>query len=509
MSVAARQREGLRILMVTAEFAPVVKVGGLGDMTAALAAALAARGHDVRVALPLYGDVDREAHAVRPLARLAPVPLRVGQRLRPLRWHRQGSGSSAVKLYLAANDELFGRPGAYVNARGEPFPDALARAVFHAQAALALPVQLDWHPDLVHAHDAQAALAAVCLRRWGGGAPALAAARSLLTIHNLAHQMEAPRDDLDVIGLPREAAVYPGPLEYHGALNVMKAGILEADAVNTVSPTYAREVVEDEEMGCGLGGVLRSRGAAFTGILNGADYATWDPARDRHLPARFSRDRPAGKAACRRELAREAGLGDGPGPLAGFVGRLVEQKGPALLLPLLDDLAAAGLRLVVLATGEERWRRPLAAAAARHPGRIAFRDRFDEALAHRIYAGSDLFLMPSRFEPCGLAQMYALRYGAVPIVRATGGLADTVIDAGRPDGTGFLFRDYTPAALLGAVSRALELWRDPPAWDALRRRGMQSLFPWDEAAGRYEDLARGLLAAGAAPGRGAKGRRAP
>lgn len=474
--------------MVTGEMAPVAKVGGLADMTASLAAALAARGHDVRVVLPLYGHLDRAALGIRPLLRLPPLPLRIGQQIRIARWHLKGSGSAAVKLYFAENPALFGRPGVYADAADLGFPDTVARASFHAQAALALPGLLGWTPQVIHAHDAAAALAPVYRRRWWAGAGGVGEAGTLLTIHNLAHQLDAPPVALAEIGLPVADAIYPGPLEFHGRLNVMKAGILTADLVNTVSPTYAREVVTDDVLGCGLDGVLRGRGADFSGILNGADLQAWNPARDQLLAARFDVVHPEGKQACRAALAAELGLADGTGPMAGFVGRLVEQKGAEVLLPLLDGLLRDGLRVAFLATGEARWRTALTAAAARHPGRLAFVDRFDEALAHRVYAGCDLFLMPSRFEPCGLAQMYALRYGAVPVVRRTGGLADTVIDASRPDGTGFAFVEYTPQALRGALDRARALWDDPAAWAALRARGMRTLFPWDASAAAYEAL---------------------
>lgn len=478
----------MRVLMVTGELAPVAKVGGLADMTASLASALAARGHDVRVVLPLYGHLERTALHIRPLLRLPPLPLRVGQQVHVARWHLKGSGSAAVKLYFAENAALFGRSGVYTDEAGADFPDAIARAAFHAQAALALPGLLGWTPQVIHAHDAASALAPLYHRRWWAGVAGVGAAGTLLTIHNLAHQLDAPPERLTEIGLPAADAVYPGPLEFHGRLNVLKAGILESDLVNTVSPTYAREVVTDEELGCGLDGVLRERGGDFSGILNGADLQAWNPARDPHLAARFDAAHPEGKQACRAALAAELGLPGGEGPVAGFVGRLVEQKGPEVLLPLLNGLLRAGLRVVFLATGEARWRVPLAAAAARHPKRLVFVDRFDEALAHRVYAGCDLFLMPSRFEPCGLAQMYALRYGAVPVVRRTGGLADTVIDASRPDGTGFAFVEYTPQALRGALDRALALWDDTAAWTALRARGMRALFPWDTSAAAYEAL---------------------
>ncbi len=485
----------MRILMVTAEWAPLAKVGGLGDMVASLSAALAARGHDVRVALPLYGDIDRTAHRVRPLRKYPPVPVRVGQAVRLVRVHAKGSGAAAVKVYLLENAELFGRTGIYADVLGRPFPDGLARLVCHAQAALALPVLLDWAPEIIHCHDAAATLAIPYARRWYGAVPAVAGAGTLLTIHNLAHQGIHPGAELAVTGLPPALAAYPGGLEFHGALNLMKLGILEAGAVNTVSPTYAREVVADEDLGCGLAGVLRSRGARFSGILNGADLRTWSPERDRRLAAPFAADRPEGKRACREALLREVGLSDGEGPVAGFVGRLVEQKGPELLLASLDALLADGVRLVVLATGEERFRAPLAKAALRRPERIAFVDRFDEGLAHRIYAGCDLFLMPSRFEPCGLAQMYALRYGAVPVVRRTGGLADTVIDAARPDGNGFVFLPFTPLGLREAVGRAAALWRDGPRWAGLVRRAMLSEFSWDASAAAYEGLYRSVMGA--------------
>lgn len=490
----------MRILMVTAELAPLAKVGGLADATAALAGALARRGHDVRVVLPLYGDLDRAACRVRPLRKLPALPLRVGQGLHAVRLHRQGSGSSAVKIYLAECPALFGRAGIYTDDAGVPFTDAWERALLHAQAALALPLLLDWAPDVLHAHDAAAAPAISLLARWGGKAPPWAGTGSLLTIHNLAHQMVLPRSALASAGLPAELGDYPSPFEFHGQINVLKAGILHAGLVNTVSATYAAEVVRDEEMGCGLAGVLRSRGADFSGILNGADYAAWNPARDPHLAARFSAEQPAGRAACRAALAAELRLPDDGTPLASFVGRLVEQKGLDLILPRLDALAADGLRLAFLGTGEARYERQLAAAAASLPGRVAFVGRFDEALARRVYAGSDLFLMPSRFEPCGLAQLYALRYGTVPVVRRTGGLADTVSDASDSQGTGFVFDAYRPAALRGALARARRAWRDRDLWGGLQRRGMAARFSWDAAAEAYEDLYRRLRAG--APARG-------
>jgi starch synthase len=477
----------VKILMVTAEYAPPVKVGGLADMVASLSAALVRRGHDVSVALPRYAHLDGKD--VRPLQTCPPFHVRLAGELAVGRLQRLVTVEDGVKVYVADGDGLFKTPGIYLGPDGTPPPRALERKVFHCQAALRLPTLLGWRPDVVHCHDAASALAAVYLRRSHRRDPYLAGAGSLLTIHNLAHQEILPPDDLEVLDLPADMAVYPGSLEFHGQLNLMKAGILEADLVNTVSPTYAREVVEDPWMGQGLGGVLKGRGADFSGILNGADLEAWDPAGDPHLPAAYDAQRLEGKRRCRAALLKEMGLRPGPGPVLGLVTRLVEQKGLDMLLPVLDRAVAAGCALAVLGTGERRYEEALVAAAGAHPGRVAAAIRFDEGLAHRIVAGADVFLMPSRFEPCGLTQMYALRYGTPPLVRRTGGLADTVTDAAEPDGDGFVFDGDDPWP---ALARAVEAFADPDRWRALQRRGMARDFSWDRSAFAYEDLYRRL-----------------
>jgi starch synthase len=480
----------MKILMISAEYAPLAKAGGLGDMVAALAGVLAARGHEVKVVLPLYGDIDRERHALAPCAGLPPFAVRRGGAVRRCRfWRAPAAGGPDV--LLLENDELFGRPGIYGYADVDEFADTLPRLALLAQGALEAAVLLDWAPDVVHVHDAAAALAAVDLACWSRAGTPLAATRTLLTIHNLAHQSLHPRWEFTALDLPTRLAWHPGEMEFHGGLNLMKAGILMSDLVNTVSPTYAGEVIADEETGCGLAGVLLDRGAAFSGILNGMDRDVWNPATDRCLPSTYSADSPAGKTVCRTALLRELGLQDG-GPVLASVGRLARQKGIDLLLPLVDGLVDEGWRLAVLGTGEPALEQVLRAAAAAHPGRVAFADRFDEALSHRFYAGADAFVMPSRFEPCGLAQLYALRYGTPPVVRRTGGLADTVTDAAEPGGDGFVFDEATPAALGGALARAIEAWREPGRWSSLVRRGMAAVYGWDAPAAAYEDLYRSL-----------------
>jgi starch synthase len=292
-------------------------------------------------------------------------------------------------------------------------------------------------------------------------------------------------------------ASYPGLLEFHGNINLMKAGILAADRVTTVSPTYARETAEDPDYGYGLEDLLAGRGDSYSGILNGTDYGSWDPRRDQALPAAYGPANLSGKETCRRALIEELGLKPEDGkPLCGFVGRMVPQKGVDLMLPLLGRLAEDGFTFAVLGTGAKDLETAARQAAARHPGKVAFVGEFDEELARRIYAGSDLFLVPSLFEPCGLSQMYALRYGTLPVVRRTGGLADTIVDADRKHGNGFVFSEASCEDLLAALRRAEALWEEPSSWREIQIRGMKCDFSWSRSAARYEKLYRAVRRVG-------------
>lgn len=478
----------MHILMVSAEMAPLVKVGGLADVVGALAGALAGRGHEVHVVLPLYGHLDRHTAGLRRDSDLATLPMRVGQRKVSVRYWRWPHTPDRVSVHLVGCDPYFGRPGVYADDDGVVFADTLERASCLCQAALALPEQLAWPVDVVHAHDVHAALAVIYRRRWYGGDQLPGAGSTVLTIHNLAHQEIRPAAEVEKTGLPADLVQYPGIFEFFGQFNLLKGGILDADLVTTVSPTYAREVIRDHAFGCGLEGVLSSRGSAFTGILNGVDYGTWDPRLDPHLPARYHADDLAGKTVCKDRLLARLGLDPGPRPLLGMVARLVAQKGLDLLVPLLDRLVAGGFSLAVLGAGEARYEEALRQAAARYPGRVAYAAGYDEPLSHNIYAGADLFLMPSQFEPCGLSQMYSLRYGTPPVVRRTGGLADTVSDAARVDGTGFVFEDFGTESFWGALEHARAAYSDPAAFAALQRRGMARDYGWAAAAQQYEDV---------------------
>ncbi len=479
--------------MVSAEMAPFAKVGGMADVAAALSRSLAGRGHDVRVVLPLYGALDREQEKIRPLKKLPPLSLRVGQKMHNIRFHVRGSTSSAVKIYLVECSELFDQRGIYTYNDGTGFEDSLQRSNLHSQAALLLPQLLQWPVDVVHAHDASAVPSILYRQNWYTGKQLPGPGGTLLTIHNLAHQEIFPADNTQTLGLPRSLASYPGLLEFHGQLNLLKAGILAADQVNTVSPNYALETTQNPEYGCGLQGILESRGQDYCGILNGGDYETWDPANDKALAATYNKDSMAGKTKCSQALLKELKIAPASGkPVCGFVGRLVRQKGVDLLLPIMGRLAADGFAFAILGTGEQRLEKAMAQVSKEHPERISFVDQFDENLAHRIYAGSDLFLMPSLFEPCGLSQMYALRYGTPPVVRSTGGLTDTVQDAqpDSADGTGFVFDNSRPESLLAVLRRAEAMFCQPEQWYQLQMRGMKKDFSWDPAVSKYEELYR-------------------
>ena len=463
-----------RVLFATPEAAPLTKTGGLGDVSAALPAALRALGADVTVLLPGYPAVLR---GVRCEALAAFSEL--GLELRLLSGALPGSG---VPLFVLDCPPLYVRDGGpYQDADGRDWPDnALRFGVLSRVAARLGTAQSPlpaWRADVVHCNDWPTALAPVWLKFQAGPKAA-----SLMTIHNLAFQGLFDAGERERLGLPPQSWSMEGA-EFHGSLSFLKGGLACASALNTVSPTYAREI-QTAALGCGLDGLLRHRSASLSGILNGIDEATWNPATDPHLARVYDaaslERKPANKLALQRRMGLEL---DEDVPLFGQVGRLTGQKGVDLLIDAAPDLVRLG-QLVVLGAGEARFEAALRGLAQAHPGRIAVHIGFDEALAHRVEAGADLFLMPSRYEPCGLNQMYSQRYGTPPVARATGGLADTIEDGV----TGFLFEAAEREALAGALERALRAYRDPAAWSALRRAGMARDFSWSAAARRYAGL---------------------
>ncbi len=471
----------MRIAHVTPEAVPVAKTGGLADVAGALPAAQAAAGHEVTVAMPLYRTGTDTPSGARPEG----LTVHAGKILLDV-WRMERNG---VTYLLLDAPRLFARPGLYGTPDGD-FPDNPIRFAAFARGAVLAVEQAAGGADVLHCHDWQAALVPQLL----GRDPALgglgARTPTVLTLHNLAYQGSFGPWVIEAAGLPGELFT-PEGFEFYGRVNYLKGGILAADALTTVSPTYAREILTPA-FGCGLEEVLASRRHRLTGILNGLDTTAWDPACDPHLPGTYTAETvTAGKAACREALLGELGLAGG-GPVAGVVSRLVDQKGADLLAAAAGDIVELGYRLVVLGSGDPRHEQALARAAAEHPGRMALRTGFDDPLAHRIYAGADLFLMPSRFEPCGLGQLIALRYGTLPVVHPVGGLADTVRDLGtRPgDGNGFHMASPTPRALVESMKRARPLLGDPAALETVRRRAMAEDHGWSGPARQYEEVYR-------------------
>lgn len=470
--------------MVASEMTPLAKTGGLADVVAALSAQLRGRGHDVRVVLPFYGDLRRQLTAygsALPALRVAGPEGEEGCAVAVV----QGGGG--VPVFLIEHEGYYARPGLYHDAAMRDFPDNPRRFGFLCRAAVAFCLATHWHPDIVHVHDWPTAVMAYWLAT--GRHPWPHRPASVLTLHNLAYQGVYHPGHAGYLGIGADGW-HPGGFESLGALNLLKGGIAFADGLNTVSPTFAREVTAPGG-GFGLEGLLRARGEDFVGILNGLDTVEWDPARDRHLAAPFDAKDRAGKARCKAALQEAMGLEQRPGvPLVAAVGRLTEQKGFHLLHGALAGmLGRRDLQFVLLGAGDARLAEAFRGLAAAWPGRVAVHVGFSEPLAHQIEAGADFFAMPSLFEPCGLNQMYSLRYGTLPIVRATGGLEDTVVDAAERGGTGFKFREATVEALAEAMERALDLWeRRPATIRAMIGRAMKADFGWGRSVEAYEKL---------------------
>jgi starch synthase len=478
----------MRILFATAEVTPIAKTGGLGDVCGSLPKALAKLGHDVVVFMPFYREARNwfakngvELTQIHPTTQVAWANW-VGEAT----YLRANLPGSDVPLILVANDHFFDRPHIY-GPRHDGLDDYIHRYTFFCRAVVRGAELLGFSPDVVHAHDWHTALLPVYLHSGLRGSDTFRNARSVYTIHNLNYQGNASYEAFALTGLHSRYWA-PDALEHFGDLNPMKGGIILADQVTTVSPNYAREI-RTPEFGAGLDGVLRVLSFKLTGILNGIDTDEWDPATDELLPANFSIGRMHGKTIAKRMLAKEAGLKyKAKTPLIGVISRLVDQKGFQLLLPILGRLLEAGAQAVVLGSGEPRYEEGFRYIGEIYKESCKVAIGFDNALAHRIYAGADMLIIPSIYEPCGLNQMYALRYGTLPVVRLTGGLADTVIpfDGTNKDvANGFGFLSTNPRDLYNATWIGMLNYRDSRAWKALQTNGMEADFSWERSAREY------------------------
>jgi starch synthase len=484
----------MEITFVTTELAPFVKVGGLADVSAALPKALRSLGHAVTLVMPRFAELEQQGLLLA--RRLTPLRFTLGERSFEVTLF-DGRLASQVDLVVVDAPGLFDRAGVY-GERGEDYPDNALRFAVLSRAAAEIVRQraVAGRPvEIVHCNDWPTALVPSYLQELAIETPALAATRTVLTIHNVRHQGIFPKDALPALGLGW-AHFHVDGIEFYGGINLLKQGVVTADAVTTVSPTYAREI-QTPRHGAKLDGVLRARGDALAGIVNGVDYAVWNPATDPALAARYDAEDFANKARCKGALQKELGLAiDAAAPLVACVGRLVEQKGADLAAAAAPKLLrATDAQLVFAGEGEPGLASAIDALVAKATGRVAFARAASEALVHRMFAGADLVLVPSRYEPCGLVQMYGQRYGALPVAHATGGLVDTIVDcdAKLETGSGFLFEELSTEALVGAVERAIAA-RTLPRWPGLIRRAMRLDRSWDRPARRYDQLYRALAA---------------
>ncbi|TCS71672.1 starch synthase [Sulfuritortus calidifontis] len=480
----------MKVLFATSEARPLVKTGGLADVSGALPPALRGDKIDCRLLLPGYPGVLHGVQGARQCLVFERLPI-----FGPTRLLLAKMPDSDTPVYVIDAPHYYGREGGpYQDTDGRDHADNALRFGLLSWLAAYLASgtsPLDWRPDVLHCNDWQTGLAPAWLRFMGGGA------KSLMTIHNLAYQGIFPPETVGQLGLPAEHFHIAG-LEYYGNLSFLKAGLFYADRLSTVSPSYAEEI-QHEPLGMGLQGLLAGRREVLSGIVNGIDTAFWNPAADLHIGCSYSARNPAAKKNCKQALQEDLNLAvEAQAPVFGMISRLTHQKGLDLVLEMADWLVGQGGQMVFLGSGDAALEASLHELAARHPGRVASVIGYDEGLAHRIEAGADCFLMPSRFEPCGLNQMYSQRYGTPPIVHATGGLRDTVVDAtpealARGAATGFVFAEATAAALQAAVARALALYRDAAAWKRLQVAGMKRDFSWEKSAAEYAELYRGMV----------------
>jgi starch synthase len=472
----------VKVAFVASEGVPFSKTGGLADVVGALPKALAALGHEVEVILPRYRSTPEGASV--PHARSLTLALGSGYKFAAV---QDGGRAHQVQTYLIECPEYFDRDGLYQD-KGEDYPDNAHRFAAFSMAALEFLKHGATSPDIIHCHDWETALVPIYLRSLYQEDSYFGKTSVVFTIHNLGYQGLFPPHLLPQISL--HASLFTiDALEYYGRVNLLKGGILFSDFITTVSRKYAEEI-QTPEFGCGLEGVLHSRADRLQGIVNGVDYAEWDPATDKLLAANYTPTNLKGKEACKKALLEKMGVQTPVlrRPVIGIVSRFASQKGFDLIATIAEQLAALDLYVVALGTGEPPHEELFRTMAAKYPEKFLVKIAYDNTLAHQIEAGSDMFLMPSRYEPCGLNQIYSLKYGAVPIVRATGGLDDTIEAFDGKSGTGFKFQEYSPQALLATIHAALEAYQTPKIWQHLRQNGMKKDFSWTTSARAYSQI---------------------
>lgn len=488
--------KSLNLLFISSEVDPFAKTGGLADVSGALPKAIKSLDHEIRVIMPRYGSINERKGKLHEMMRLKDFNIPVGSKT----FHANVKSSfltsdhHKVQIYFLDNPTLFGRSGLYVHPdTKKDYSDNDERFIFFSRGVLEVLKKLGWQPDVIHCNEWQTGLVPAYLKTLYKDDPFYRDTRTVFTIHNMAYQGIFPKSTFPKTLLPAELFTETG-VESSGNVNFLKSGLVYADAITTVSERYAQEIASSPEFGCGLEGIVQRRKNDVMGILNGIDYTIWDPSIDEYLPSRYDFRTIDLKVENKKALTSRLGLPFGERtPVIGIISRLADQKGFDLIGEILEDLMKLDLQLVILGTGEKRYHDLFEKAHRKYPQKVGISLTFNEELAHLIEGGSDMFLMPSRYEPCGLNQMYSLRYGTVPIVRATGGLDDTIEDVDHSGNeTGFKFKSYNSGELLKTIQRALHAYRDQQTWRRLIKNGMSRNFSWETSAKKYIQLYRSL-----------------
>lgn len=488
----------LSILFVSSEVIPFAKTGGLADVSAALPQVVRELGHDIRIIMPKYAAVSDRKFKIHDIKRLTDMPIQVGEKtfLGSVKSSFLTNIKTKVQVYFISNEQLYCRSDLYVDPKTkEAWPDNDDRFMFFSRGVIETLIRLGWKPDIIHLNDWQSGLIAALLKTEYADEPLFKNTKVVFTVHNAAYQGVFPKESFVKTGLPAKTFKMDG-VEFHGEVNLLKAGLMYADAITTVSPTYAKEVRSSKDFGYGLEGVFKKKARKTYGILNGMDDTLWNPEVDKLIPKTYTAETLEDKQANKKALCDHFKLPyDQKVPVIGIVSRLADQKGFDLIEEKLEDLMKMDLQLVVLGSGEKKYEELFTKAAKKFKKKIGVHIGFDEGLAHLIEAGADMFLMPSKYEPCGLNQMYSLRYGTLPIVRSTGGLADTVEDlnAKPKTGTGFVFEKYQAKQMLATVKRAVTAFADEKIWTAAMKRAMAKDYSWGASAEKYIELYKNLL----------------
>ncbi|HET6272612.1 MAG TPA: glycogen synthase GlgA [Bacteroidota bacterium] len=487
----------LNVLFLSSEVEPFAKTGGLADVSGALPQTIKSLDHEIRIMMPRYGGINERKLKLHDMIRLKDIPVPIGSKsvLASVKSSFLNTNNTKVQVYFLDNHFLFGRSGLYVHPdTKKDYPDNDDRFIFFARGVLETLKRMGWQPDIIHCNDWQTGLVPAFLKTLYKDDPFYKDTKTVFTIHNMAYQGVFPKSSFPKTGLPKELFSEKG-VEAWGNLNMLKSGLVFSDAITTVSEKYAEEIRSSDEYGCGLQDILARRKSDLCGIINGIDYNVWNPALDELIPHRYDFKTIDLKQENKQALLNKMDLPTIPGmPLIGIISRLADQKGFDLIGEILDDMMKLNLQIVVLGTGEKRYHDLFERAAAKFPDHIAVHLSFNNDLAHLIEAGSDMFLMPSRYEPCGLNQLYSLKYGTVPIVRATGGLDDSIenFSPANGNGTGFKFTKYQSSELLKTIQRAVQIYSDQTIWRKIIRNGMSKDFSWEASAKKYLQLYRGV-----------------